>query len=241
VWQHEEWFAPAESGEPHPALTLAEDLVASCHIDQHPFFEHAAHSRRALQIWVAQELIVTGPFSQLLLCLAAQIKNVHARAMVVEVAYGEHGAPGASIATAAHPWLLDQLRESMQIHPHELQPLPPTQLFLSQLQSICDVSPLAALGALGIGSEKLLIPEYTALRRSFEIGWADCRYQTFLNANIAEDSWHATLMAKAAGTLISFGGDPDHFLEGAKLSIDARMDYYATLLSHCLAPERASV
>jgi len=67
---------------------------------------------------------------------------------------------------------------------------------------------LAALGALGIGSEKLLVPEYIAVRQVFETAWPDCQYQTFLDANVDDDIWHALLMPKAAGALIALGGDP---------------------------------
>jgi len=239
MWQHDEWFAPAPSAEPHPAIALADELVANCRIEQHPFFEHASRSRSALRVWAAQELAVTGPFSQLLLVLAAKIRNVHIRAMVVEVAYGEHGTPGASIASASHPWLLDKLRDSMGILPQEVEILPETWQFLAELQEICELSPLAAIGALGIGSEKLLIPEYTAVKMAFEKSLPDCEYQTFLDANIDDDTWHAVLMSKAAGALIALGSEPEHYLEGARVSIDARMSYYTTLLASCVAIESA--
>lgn len=237
MWQHDEWFAPAPLAAPHPVLALADDLVSNCRIGQHPFFEHAARSRQALRVWATQELVVTGPFSQLLLTLAAEIRNVHIRSMIVEVAYGEHGEPGPSIASGAHPWLLDRLRSSMSISPQELTILPETWLFLEQLQDICKYSPLAAIGALGIGSEKLLIPEYVAARKSFEKGWPECEYQTFLDANIEDDTSHAVLMSKAAGALIALGSDPEHYLEGARVSIDARMSYYTTLLASCVTME----
>ncbi len=125
----------------------------------------------------------------------------------------------------------------MSISPQELTILPETWLFLEQLQDICKYSPLAAIGALGIGSEKLLIPEYVAARKSFEKGWPECEYQTFLDANIEDDTSHAVLMSKAAGALIALGSDPEHYLEGARVSIDARMSYYTTLLASCVTME----
>ncbi|MDT7712388.1 MAG: hypothetical protein QOG46_1077 [Pseudonocardiales bacterium] len=240
MWRHEEWFAPTPSTEPHAVLELADRLVVDCPIGRHPFFQHAARSGQALRIWVAQELAVTGPFSQLLLALAAEIPNVHIRAMVVEVAYGEHGEPGASIASGSHPWLLEKLRRSMNIPLNELHILPETHVFLTELRDICAMSPLAALGALGIGSEKLLIPEYTAVKMAFEAGSPDCEYETFLDANINDDTWHAVLMSQAAAALINLGGDPDHYLRGAKVSIDARMSYYTSLLASCLEVESSS-
>ncbi len=241
MWQYDEWFAPAPSTGSHPVLALADELVACCQIEKHPFFEHAAQSRQALRVWVAQELAVTGPFSQLLLTLAAEIRNVHIRAMIVEVAYGEHGTPGVSIASAAHPWLLDKLRGSMNLPPQELAILPETRLFLARLREICDISPLAAIGALGIGSEKLLIPEYTAARMAFEASWPECEYQTFLDANIEDDTSHAVLMSNAAGALIALGSDPEHYLKGARVSIDARMAYYTTLLTSCVRKDSATL
>lgn len=239
MWRHEEWFAPTPAVEPHAVLELADNLVMDCPIKRHPFFEHAACSRQALRIWVAQELGVTGPFSQLLLALAAKIPNVHIRAMVVEVAYGEHGEPGSCIASGSHPWLLERLRQSMNIPQNELKLLPETEVFLTELRDVCAVSPLAALGALGIGSEKLLVPEYTAVKMAFRAGWPDCEYETFFDANIDDDTWHAALMSKAAAALINLGGDPDHYLYGAKVSIDTRMSYYTALLASCLKVEGA--
>jgi hypothetical protein len=241
MWHYEEWFAPAPSAESHAALEFADKLVADCHIERHPFFQHAARSRQALRIWVAQELVVTGPFSQLLLALAAKIPNVHIRAMVVEVAYGEHGRPDDCIAPGSHPWLLDRLQRSINTHQNELRPLSETEGFLDQLRDICAVSPLAAIGALGIGSERLLIPEYTAVKMAFEACWPDCEYEAFFNANIEDDAWHAALMSKAANALINLGGDPNDYLEGAKVSIGARMSYYTVLLASCLEAENASL
>jgi hypothetical protein len=238
MWQHDEWFSPAQSAVSHPVLALAEDLVSSCRIEQHAFFKHAAESRQALRIWVAQELVITGPFSQLLLSLASKIRNVHIRAMIVEVAYGEHGVPGTSIATGAHPWLLDKLRVSMNIATRELKVLPETHLFLTQLQEICELSSLAAVGALGVGNEKLLIPEYTAAKTAFDKSWPDCAYSNFFDANIDNDTWHAKLMSKAAGALIASGSDPGQYLEAARVSINARMTYYASLLTSCLTVEK---
>lgn len=240
MWRHEEWFAPAPPVEPHAVLALADKLVVDCPIERHPFFRHAARSRQTLRIWATQELVVTGPFSQLLLALAAKISNVHIRAMVVEVAYGEHGTPGESIASGSHPWLLERLRQSMAIPESDLEVLPETELFLTELHDICAVSPLAAIGALGIGSEKLLIPEYTAVKAAFKAGWPDCDYEAFLDANINDDTWHAVLMSKAASALISLGGDPNDYFEGAKTSIDSRMSYYATLLTSCVKIEADS-
>ena len=66
-------------------------LVAEACLDQHPFFGAAERSLDVLSLWVSQELVMTNAFSQLVLSAASRIQNVHTRAVLAEIAYGEHG------------------------------------------------------------------------------------------------------------------------------------------------------
>lgn len=233
AWNHGVWFAPPADRANHPRVREALELVDQSQIELHPFFEVAARSREVLKVWVSQELIVTGPFTQHLLRLAARIDNVHLRAMVAEVAYGEHNKLKGATAERSHPWLLDRLRASVGLAPTEIEVLPETRVFLDELAEQCAGSMLRAVGALGVGNERLLVPEYSAVRRAFEKVWPDCEFEDFLDANIDEDRYHSALMARVGTGFIGDGGDPEDFFDGARAAIESRLRYYDALCARC--------
>jgi len=206
------------------------EYVSQAHIGDHPFFKYAAGSSDALGVWVAQEAIITGPFAQLLASLAARIQNVHVRAMVMKVANGEHGPLRHNVAYQSHPWLLDQLRQSVGLSPHDIHILPETRAFLEVMFANCDASEMRAIGTLGMGSELLLIEEYGAVRRAFQTAWPSAQFQRFLDANINEDQEHSKLMIGAAQMMATLGDEPAEFLRGTRESVDARITYYSHLL-----------
>jgi len=228
-WNHGLWFKPPTESAHHARVKDALELVDKSEIDLHPFFELAAGSRAALRSWVGQELIVTGPFTQQLLRLAARVENVHLRAMVTEVAYGEHHHLKGTTAEKSHPWLLDRLRVSVGLDPARISCLPETERFLAELEQQCAGSVCRAVGALGVGNERLLIPEYGAVRRAFEKGWADCEFEAFLDANIDEDRYHSALMARVGNAYITAGEDPEEFFDGARIAVESRLAYYDAL------------
>jgi pyrroloquinoline quinone (PQQ) biosynthesis protein C len=229
-WSYEQYFSAPIGDASHPAIVQASDLVDNCGIADHPFFGVASSSQSVLRSWVSQELVVTNPFSQMLMQLANAIDNVHIRTMVMQVAFGEHGPLRGRLAPVAHPWLLHQLGISVGLEPKEILPFEETLLFLEEIGEACEASTLSAVGVLGMGSERLLVPEYTAIRTSFEQGWPDCDFKRFLNANIEEDVAHASLMELVAASLIEVGGNPDDFVDGARVGVSARMRYYSSLL-----------
>lgn len=229
-WDHGESFNPPIPCERrHEGIERAIEYVALSGIGAGEFFSIAARSRLALKLWVSQEIITTGPFSQLVLKTASRIRNVHVRAMVTQVVYGEHHRVRAGVASASHPWLLDMLRRSVYISPSEIRALPETSRFLNELAEQCAGSTIRAVGALGVGNELLLLPEYSAIRRAFESAWPECDYAPFLDANIAEDKLHSELMADVGQALIDTGEDPQEFLEGAVAAVKSRLLYYDAL------------
>lgn len=231
AWIFEEWFSIPVTEAPHPVVRQAENYLLDKHIERHEFFEYAAHSPQALREWVTQEIIVTGPFSQLLLQVSAIIKNVHVRSMVVEVASEEHGGTiSKTIAEESHPWLLREMMDSMNIPSESIQPYPETDEFLDILRQEC-YDPLRGIAALGVGNERLLIPEYGAVKNAFAQGWPTCKYQAFLDANIEADKRHSELMSEAAVALIAQGAEPSSYLDAAIHAIDARYEFYNKLLS----------
>lgn len=231
-WSYAAWFEPhAPAPETwHPAVADAEEYILHTAIEQHPFFSHAAHDPAALAAWVTQELVVTGPFAQYMLIVGAGIENVHTRARLMKVVGGEHLGYRNGVATRAHPWLLNSLRESMGIPPSAVIPFEETEQFLAELYSDCCSDTLSGVAAIGVGNERLLIPEYTAVRAAFATGYPTADYATFLDANINEDREHAALMNEVAAILIADGADPDVYLDRARHAVDCRIQFYDKLL-----------
>lgn len=229
-WEYEEWFALPNVSACHPAVKEAESYLVDRHIENHPFFIYAASSRAALKAWVSQEVVVTGFFSQALLKVASAIRNVHLRSMVVEVIDGEHGCVEGNAAKRSHPWLLHRLRESLAMNSHNIRPLEETQEFLDLLFKECE-DPLKGVGALGMGNERLLLPEYGALRKAFERCWPECEYEGFLDANLRADAEHARMLGVVASALIEGGGNAESYLAAAKRSVDSRLRYHDKLLA----------
>lgn len=228
-FDYAEWFEPPPLEKPHPVIAEAEQYVIASRIEAHEFFKVAAASRHSLCVWVTQELIVTGPLALCMLHVASMLPNVHLRSRMTHVAWGEHSTLRDGIARRAHPWLLHQLRESMGIPRRDVQPLPMTDDFLRDLRSKCE-DPLQGVAAIGVGNERLILPEYTAVKAAFAAGFPSCVYEPFLDANISEDVQHARLMQDLAAGLIAQGRDPLSYLEAARLSVDARITYYDRLL-----------
>jgi hypothetical protein len=230
-WKYEPYFEHVQCDSVHPAIHAAEQYVVNKHLERHEFFEYGKTSPKALKMWVTQELIVTGPFSQLIFRVCADIRNVHVRGMLSAVAAGEHGPINSEgIAESAHPWLLHKLREHLQIPCEAVKPFDETLTFLRILEEACE-SPLRGIGALGVGNERLLIPEYTAVRQTFFACIPDFKMDDFFVANISEDWEHYRLMMGAAAALIAMGHNPDDFLESAKRSVDSRYEFYDALLA----------
>ncbi len=226
TWSHSEWFGTHAAGTGHPVVEKALAVADDSRIGEHPFFTRASRSTAALRLWITQEMHVTGPFSQLLLHVAASIKNVHTRTRVVEVAYGEHGRMKGSVAEQAHPWLLDRLRRRVGIPPDEVIELPETAVFLEELRKECSGSLPRAVGALGVGNERLVVWEYSAVKRAFMNAWPGAGAGEFLDANIEEDTRHSALMLQAADGLIDSSRDADEFYEGAVSAVASRLRYY---------------
>lgn len=207
----------------------AREYQESVRIDQHPFFDIACRNPEALSVWAAQEAVVTGPFSQLLMLVGSKITNVHLRAVFLPVVTGEHHRLVNGIAAASHPWLLNKLCLSMKIDVSTIRPTPAVLGFLNRLEAEAR-SLMRGIGALAIGNERMLIPEYTAVRSCFAKVLPSVDYLPFLNANIEEDRQHTALLEKVAEGLVGFGHAPSAFLVGARAGVDARVRYYDDLV-----------
>ncbi|AGZ41059.1 iron-containing redox enzyme family protein [Actinoplanes friuliensis] len=231
----EDWDYDAHFKHVPPALlpteiALADALPESTNVRNHPFFDYAGAHPHALVTWVGQELFVTGLFAQLLLLTATSITNVHDRALFDQVPAGEHGPVRDGVARFAHPWLLHELAVSVGIDKRTLRILPPTEEFL-RMTAQAMRTPMSALGCLGVGNEKMLVPEYAAVEQAFEKARPEARFRKFLRANIDEDTEHAAIISQVAANL-SLGREDRarQYLDGARAGVEARMKYYDDLL-----------
>lgn len=223
-------FAPFDATrKPHPAVLAATQQMLSMRIEEHEFFALATGRRDMLQLWVSQELFVTNPFSELLLGLARRVANVHLRSLVVLVATGEHSSVRHGVATRSHPWLLWQLALKMGLAPEEAVELRGTAWFRETLRDHCSRSDVAAVGALGVGNEALLVPEYGRMLTVFESTWPEVNASHFLDANIREDATHAQLMEQLASVLLYEGASENEYLVAANAAVRARIEYYDML------------
>jgi hypothetical protein len=161
---------------------------------------------------------------------AAQIPNVHARAVLTEVAYGEHGRSRGGLALKSHPWLLDQLRSSLGIDRADVRPVAATLGFIERLAVHVAADPLTAVAFVGVGNERLIVPEYTAIERCFEHLVSEADFAPFLHANLHEDIVHARLCYELAMALITTPHDEDRYRSAAIASVDSRVRYFDELL-----------
>lgn len=233
-WNYERFFDPPVRNE---GLAMVEDdverLVGDAQLDKHPFFDHAREKSDLILLWVSQELVTTNAFSQIVLSAASRIDNVHQRAVLAEVAYGEHGRMRNGLAKAAHPWLLEQMRLSLGVDRSSIAPVAPTIDFISRLNGSL-VDPLSATAFIGVGNERLIEPEYRAVEVCFDLHFSQSNYQPFLHANIAEDERHSKLCYELADFQIRSNADRDRFLELATAAIRSRVRYFDELLDYGL-------
>lgn len=216
----------------HPAVVDAMKSVEDIQIGAHPFFEVASGERNLLKLWVEQELHVTNPFSRMLLNLAGSLPNVHLRSIAVAVAAGEHGRVGNGCASSSHPWLLYELSQAVGVDVDQSVMLVGTRAFVESLSISCSESVIAAVGALGVGNEALLVPEYSAILETFNDSWPEANASRFLMANIAEDTAHAEMMATLASVLLSLGASEADYRRGVSRALNSRIEYYDSLIGY---------
>lgn len=229
-WQHTDFFTPTSQPVLHPVIAEIEDHIKSVNLEGHSFFEYAKTSKDALKLWVSQELVVTNAFSQIVLNAASHVKNVHIRAIFAEVAFTEHGISRKGTAVKSHPWLLNMLRHSIGINENNIKPSMAAIDFLSYLDG-CSNDPIAAIAAIGVGNERMIVPEYNMIKICFQTIWPEASHAPFLDANINEDITHANLCYLAASMLIKNEFDAKKYKETAFKSIKSRFDYYDELVS----------
>jgi hypothetical protein len=227
-WKYSLFFNRLLDVRENPVVREIERYINERRLDEHPFFRLAFNSKAVLSLWVSQELVMTNAFSQMVLRAASYIPNVHARAVMAEIAFGEHGTARRGFAEHAHPQLLDQLRASINLDPALIEPAMPTRDFISRLRShLTDT--LTALAYIGVGNERLIIPEYAAIKKCFAHQWPECDYEPFLKANLVEDITHSKLCYELASMLIQSEEDSRAFKAAAIASIESRFQYFDDL------------
>jgi Iron-containing redox enzyme len=227
-WAFADHFEPLRPGPFARNVRRASKLADESGIEQHSFFKLAAQDRRALEFWSSQEAVTTNAFSQLLLLCCSHLSNVHARATFLPVITGEHHELRAAVATRSHPWLLKRLCESLKIDVNRISPAPCTLRFLSVLVDSV-ANPLSGLGALGVGNERMLVPEYTSVESAFRHCLPESDFAAFLSSNINEDIGHSALLEGLAACLIADDEGLTRYVGGARAGVTARLSYYDEL------------
>jgi hypothetical protein len=150
--------------------------------------------------------------------------------VLAEVAFGEHGVVRNGMARRSHPWLLNQLRDSMKIAERDVVPVPATLSFLRKLAA-ATARPITAVAAIGTGNERLIVPEYQAITTCFAAVWPEATYEPFLQANLTEDRVHSQLCYELASSLIGLGESPIEYRNAAIESVESRAIYFDELLA----------
>lgn len=226
---YNEYFKPITSYIDKEISTISL-LADNSNIGQKDFFKQACKDSDLLKLWVSQEAVVTNPFSQTLLQVISNIRNVHVRSILLPVVVGEHSKLINGTAIYSHPWLLWKLCKSMAIG-EDLIVTPPVDKFIDILNTDNE-NIMFSLGILGVGNERILITEYKAIRKCFESISPSSDYKQFLESNIAEDVTHTQLIEIAATVLVNQGFSLNEYREGAILGVNARLSYYDELLSY---------
>ena len=227
-WVAGDFFLPPRASSVPPTITAARAFADESQLQNHEFFAVAASAPNLLRLWASQEAVVTGAFSQMLLLVASEIENVHLRATFLEVATGEHHVARDGVAAHSHPWLLYRLCSSVGLDVAAVQPLEATLTFLEALARTCERIP-RALGALGVGNERMLLTEYTAVESCFDAALPTAEYKAFLRANVNEDETHCAIVEAVASAIAA---DGEEYYDGARLGVAARVRYYDDLMIH---------
>lgn len=198
-------------------------------VDEHPFFDYATSSAPALTLWAEQEYFTSATFSQVLALWVSTIDNFHIRTMVMPVLTGEHYVDVSDAARRCHPNLARNLCLSLGLDISSSTAIEPTLNFIDAMQASA-LSPLFGAGFLGVGNERMLVPEYGAVKACFVQCLPNADFRPFLDANIEDDKWHHALIERAATAMVSQGFNAADFVEGTKQGVDARLSYYDELL-----------
>jgi len=240
-WKFDDHFnkisTSLEDVDTHASIVLGRQVLEMSAIHGHPFFQLARRHRTALLIWAAQECVITNHFSQVLFGLMSLIKNVHVRSLITPVVTGEHSAVKQGKAFGSHPHLLSKLIEDIGLQGELVTPLAPTIEFADFLSSSTR-NLFYGLGALGIGNESMLIPEYLQIENAFSKHFPRRIYRPFLRANIEEDKEHSGLMEYAAVALFEKLKDEKDYLSGASDGVNARVKYYDQMHKLVIETER---
>jgi hypothetical protein len=236
IWEHDKFLGEPRFEIESSDILAAADYMSNARIDSHPFFLDDIVTARSLQLWAEQELVISSSFSQALAAWVSTLDNCHIRAVCLPVLAGEHGRVVANRSATAHPALAEAMCRSIGTDLASIKILPATQQFIDQMNEAAR-DPMTGVGFLGVGNERFLIPEYTAVMHCFSRTLPSASYRAFLSANIEEDGWHNELMEDAGRGLISLGFDSAKYLTGARWGVDCRMVYLDELYKICQDPD----
>lgn len=209
-------------------------LVENHGVLAHPFLHYLDGPRAtadAAVAWALQDRHVSRAFPLELTALIALFPEPEQRMPLVENLWEEHGSGDV---TQSHVKLLDALLLSVGVPSDGLAvlPLPGTRAFLDVPARL---GTLARLGAFCYGNEYLALLEFPRLEDCFRrlFPGADLRY---FASNADADEGHTELIEDLIGRECRSETDVAEVMAGATVALDARCDFYDSLMALALRP-----
>ncbi|TGL66865.1 iron-containing redox enzyme family protein [Leptospira levettii] len=181
-----------------------------------------------LILWLSQEYFVSIGFVDWFLLVAANTRDQNAKIVLVENIWEELGEGNIS---ETHVSILTSFLEQLNFDFSKHQILPETKTYLDKMKSVIDLGFFYGLGALGPANEYLLKLEYSQianayhqLKREFNLPEGK-----FFQVNLDADEGHSKRLFDLIETVCITEESKKQVIEGNRLALDAREDFYLGL------------
>ncbi|MGJ4733570.1 iron-containing redox enzyme family protein [Leptospira levettii] len=181
-----------------------------------------------LILWLSQEYFVSIGFVDWFLLVAANTRDQKAKIVLVENIWEELGEGNIS---ETHVSILTSFLEQLNFDFAKHQILPETKTYLDKMKSVIDLGFFYGLGALGPANEYLLKLEYSQianayhqLKREFNLPEGK-----FFQVNLDADEGHSKRLFDLIETVCITEESKKQVIEGNRLALDAREDFYLGL------------
>ncbi|MCW7497258.1 iron-containing redox enzyme family protein [Leptospira levettii] len=181
-----------------------------------------------LILWLSQEYFVSIGFVDWFLLVAANTRDQKAKIVLVENIWEELGEGNIS---ETHVSILTSFLEQLNFDFAKHQILPETKTYLDKMKSVIDLGFFYGLGALGPANEYLLKLEYSQIANAYhqlkkEFNLPEGK---FFQVNLDADEGHSKRLFDLIETVSITEESKKQVIEGNRLALDAREDFYLGL------------
>ncbi|TGL07603.1 iron-containing redox enzyme family protein [Leptospira levettii] len=181
-----------------------------------------------LILWLSQEYFVSIGFVDWFLLVAANTRDQNAKIVLVENIWEELGEGNIS---ETHVSILTSFLEQLNFDFSKHQILPETKTYLDKMKSVIDLGFFYGLGALGPANEYLLKLEYSQIANAYhqlkkEFNLPEGK---FFQVNLDADAGHSKRLFDLIETVCITEESKKQVIEGNRLALDAREDFYLGL------------